>query len=110
MSPNLTKLWAKRAPPCATRSFPACCLRRVTSSTRSPLATIALAQLAALGDGLGEAAHPSAPLARIASLSAVVVRSSPWRNEPFLENTTFGISFIGAASSSVDVGQYAAMS
>ncbi len=40
---------------------------------------------------------------RVASSRALVVDASP--TDPFLEKTTFGISFIGGANGSVELGQ-----
>ena len=74
--------------------MPGSCLRRAISSANSPPATRAASQVARC--------------ARAASLTAVV--SSPPAAAPCLENTTFGISFIGGANGSRDAGQYEAMS
>ncbi len=88
--------------------LPGCCFRRLISVARSPLKTGVAAQLAALAGGADDAADPAALLASVASRKAVVVPRAPTR--PLREKTILGISFIGGAKGSVEVGHQATMS
>jgi hypothetical protein len=73
------------------------------SSLKSPVTTVARAQLCAASE-LAGFARPTG--SRGASFRAAVINRSLRRFAPLcFENTTFGISFIGAAIGSLDVGQ-----